>query len=714
MTGAQQPFLYDQEKYNDARFPPATFDPKAFTRASWEVKPPPKLKPNGPLVTFNQHPDTHEVPSPRRRFRQLGPRTKNWIRRMRVFQLGLRVVELVAALGILALMILITNVDILVAMVMRITAGVVVIHCSYGIYHLQRPAGGRTPASSASYMLFASLSDICIMPIYTYGVMSVTSGRDSWTTLVASQELMRYFVPALYWTLVGGASLHFVSLAISAWLGIKFRQISLMPPDMNPLEPHLTSRVSAGRRRQHKRNKSSVATTASSSSLADSNRRSGLPADEDLARPTSIPFSHTRRGSEASQNSPRDSRINLPSRQYQITPGNSPRNSANSAQLRNMMAGGSQSPSSSRPATAAASRHSYHQSMSYQPALQSQSPASTPSKKEDQQARGTYSEVPLDESTGGKQARNAKFTEAWYTSDSLISRTQQRNQAVNNLVRAAASGGVNRPYSAVNQRRDLGRDDGVSDDDSEDEANYGTGTGTGDGNGNGLYDDASCRHPRSRAAPSPMAPEDDENDDLGGRGPAPPRHQHPLRSNPATSVTSLSTPATPPRAPGHYNRGNRGNTPSDELSASGGQDIGDLRMSSPPPAAAGDEVRGKKGGSSTPGRSISKRLSWGAGRLTPRQRDSSIQPESAFSYSKPYGELRPATPPVMVATANVGRVASPGPPAASAAAGTATPRQISSGTDFYDLGAAAGRFASRRNVSGKVVEEGRSRYALRD
>lgn len=627
---------------------------------------------------------------------------------MRVFQLGLRAVELVAALGILALMILITNVDILVAWVMRITAGVVVVHCSYGIYHLKRPAGGRTPASSASYMLFASLSDICIMPIYTYGVMSVNSGRDSWTTLAASQELMKYFVPALYWTLVGAAGLHFVSLAISAWLGIKFRQISLMPPDMNPLEPHLTSRVSAGRRRnQHKRNKSSVATTASASSLAESNRRSGLPAYEDLTRPASIPFSQTRRGSDASQQSPRDSRVNLPSRQYQITPGNSPRNSANSAQLRNVMAGSSQSPSSSRPVTAStANRHSYHQSMSYQPALQSQSPTSTPSKKEDQQARGTYSEVPLDESaTAGKQPRTAKFTEAWYTSDSLINRTQQRNQAVNNLVRAAATGGVNRPYSAVSQRRDLGRDDGVSDDsDSEDESNN---YGTGSGGGGGLYDDASRRRPRSRATPSPMAPEDDEDEkDLGSsssssHGPAPPRHQHPLRSHPTSSDLM-----------GAVNEQYSFNNTS--------QDIADLNMSSPPPPAAATHddddnnlVRGKKGG-------ICKRTTaWAAaGRLLPhhhaRQRDSSIQPETAFSYSKPYGELRPATPPVMVATADVGRVASPGPTSPK----TTTPRQISSGTDFYDLGAAAassgGRFANRRHVSGKIVEEGRSRYALRD
>ncbi|CCF33835.1 hypothetical protein CH063_05945, partial [Colletotrichum higginsianum] len=68
-------------------------------------------------------------------------------------------------------------------------------------------------------------------------------------------------------------------------------------------------------------------------------------------------------------------------------------------------------------------------------------------------------------------------------------------------------------------------------------------------------------------------------------------------------------------------------------------------------------------------------------KVWPRNRDSSIQPESDF-YSKPYGELKPATPPVMVGSS----------------------RQVSSGTDLE-----TNQYSSvygRRNVSGKAAEEG--------
>ena len=55
MGGVNQPFLYEGDKY-DGRFPASTFDPKAVTRASWEAKPP-KPKQDGPLLTFNRHPE---------------------------------------------------------------------------------------------------------------------------------------------------------------------------------------------------------------------------------------------------------------------------------------------------------------------------------------------------------------------------------------------------------------------------------------------------------------------------------------------------------------------------------------------------------------------------------------------------------------------------------------------------------------------------------
>jgi hypothetical protein len=55
MGGSQPPFLYQPVK-NDDRFPATPFDPKAVTRASYEAKKP-KPKPNGPLVSFNRHPE---------------------------------------------------------------------------------------------------------------------------------------------------------------------------------------------------------------------------------------------------------------------------------------------------------------------------------------------------------------------------------------------------------------------------------------------------------------------------------------------------------------------------------------------------------------------------------------------------------------------------------------------------------------------------------
>jgi len=79
-----------------------------------------------------------------------------------------------------------------------------------------------------------------------------------------------------------------------------------------------------------------------------------------------------------------------------------------------------------------------------------------------------------------------------------------------------------------------------------------------------------------------------------------------------------------------------------------------------------------------------------------KMRNSSIQAEGDF-YSKPYGELKPATPPVM-------QVVGSG-------------RQVSSGNDYDVSSGGAGGVFGRRAVSGKMAEEGRvrelvSRYAV--
>lgn len=61
MGGVHQPFLYEAEA-TDSRFPESTFDPKAVTRASWERKPP-RPRQDGPLVSFNRHPEYADLPS---------------------------------------------------------------------------------------------------------------------------------------------------------------------------------------------------------------------------------------------------------------------------------------------------------------------------------------------------------------------------------------------------------------------------------------------------------------------------------------------------------------------------------------------------------------------------------------------------------------------------------------------------------------------------
>lgn len=78
------------------------FDPKAVTRASRMPPPPPKKKPQGPLVDFNQHPDSYLIlPYGNTKSKPMSPKTKLFINIARWIQLGLKVLTLLAAVGVL-------------------------------------------------------------------------------------------------------------------------------------------------------------------------------------------------------------------------------------------------------------------------------------------------------------------------------------------------------------------------------------------------------------------------------------------------------------------------------------------------------------------------------------------------------------------------------------------------------------------------------------
>lgn len=169
-------------------------------------------------------------------------------------------------------------------------------HTLYAIYHLARKPSGRTAGSSAFYMTFASLVDLSILPFYAYGALVAHTRSSAWGTILSDAVPVFTFTETVFLTSVASGGLHILSILIAIYLAITFRKITRLPPDMNPLEDNLTSR--------HKRNKSSISTmtTVSDKRLSDpleAKRSSGAPY-EDLSRPPTIPFFHTRTQSTSS------------------------------------------------------------------------------------------------------------------------------------------------------------------------------------------------------------------------------------------------------------------------------------------------------------------------------------------------------------------------------------------------------------------------------
>lgn len=610
--------MYDSGR-RDSNIPEKEFDPKAVTRASWEVKPK-KPKKKGPLVSFNRHPDAHMVPSGRTyNFRPMSDTTKWLIRWSRYLQLALRALELIAGAGLLALMILISKVPSLTSWILRVAPGVIVICSAYAILHLARPARARPPASSAAYQVFASITDLAILPFYAFGAVTVLRESSNWDTIVENKDLLPIFIKSEYYGLLAAIGMHGVSLGISIYLALMFRRIVNMPPDMNPLESNLTSRT------KHKRNKSSVASSYTvmseeskrlSTPLED-HRSSGAPY-EDLSRPPSIPFMHTRSGSRDSfASSKRDSRGDLPSRQYQITPGNSPRNSA--------------------------------ASLTEQKRKSNTKPAQ----------RGSYSEIPVHsmaspsssrpssavnaQPTNASPTRVTRFTESWYASESLVSRTQHRQRAIDAKERTAVE--RSKAYEALNQR----------------------------------YGDDGSDSERENA----MRPDDisDFEDDDGPIDVVGNMHPNPLRLNPSPSKIPQVVESVPRQKTPFKLRNSQpvlAEMSSNRRSVSGSQDIADAQSAPAPAPARRPTILG----------------TWGRSK---GDRTSSIQADEQF-YSKPYGELKSATPPIMYGEEK------------KEAKGTAG-RQVSSGND-YDLGSAA-NLGYRRKVSGRAAEEGMAGSAQR-
>lgn len=166
-------------------------------------------------------------------------------------------------------------------------------------------------------MLFASIIDVGLVPFLGFTAMIARveytepeGSQSRWTTLFATAGADFKILYALFLVSVVNGGLHLVSLVISIYLGVVFRKISRLPPDMNPLEDNLTSR--------HKRNKSSLLDNSASKATTPT-RQLESEADAPRMSPVrSVPFMHTRNDSHANianvpypNSSPRASQLNV-------------------------------------------------------------------------------------------------------------------------------------------------------------------------------------------------------------------------------------------------------------------------------------------------------------------------------------------------------------------------------------------------------------------
>ncbi|KAJ5063053.1 hypothetical protein J3E72DRAFT_215802 [Bipolaris maydis] len=268
MAGRWQPYAYGYGYANQpqsmADIDPSQpiFDPKAITRASRMPPSPPKKKPTGPLIDFNKHPDSFLVlPYGNTKAKPMTAKTKVFIDIARWTQVGLRIITLLGAVGVLLCGIFIRGVQDTEGYIMRIPPGVDLVISLYAVYHLIRNPKNRPAGSSAGYHFFALVTDAGFVPSYVFTVLMARRNYDMkvgekgrWVTMFPTNEETEKVLFTTWVTAIAVSALHLISTFLDMYMALVFRKISKLPPDMNPLEDNLTSR----RKTKHKHKNSSI------------------------------------------------------------------------------------------------------------------------------------------------------------------------------------------------------------------------------------------------------------------------------------------------------------------------------------------------------------------------------------------------------------------------------------------------------------------------
>ncbi|KAI5368369.1 hypothetical protein Slin14017_G034050 [Septoria linicola] len=314
-----QPYLYGQLEgsRSSVAYPYSDFNPRAATQAHYQAfaeraeRQKRRIQQDGkPLINFNQHPDSYMmVNNPQVHHEPLPTNTKAKIVWTRWVQFVFRVFQEIGALGILVCVICLKMKNDGPGWMIRVAPAWDSVITLYAIYHLLRPAKGRTPNSSSSYHFFALFMDVALIPFYVFIALYANQNytlqlndENRWTSFFSTNFATTtvIFVTFIASIVVGG--LHLISICLDIYLILMFRKIANLPPDMNPLEDNLTG---SSRRRsmkhKYKNSEMSVSTNMSEknpgyySGSTMSGSRDSL-AKEPEARV--VPWGHSRMNSE--------------------------------------------------------------------------------------------------------------------------------------------------------------------------------------------------------------------------------------------------------------------------------------------------------------------------------------------------------------------------------------------------------------------------------
>ncbi|KAF3081794.1 hypothetical protein TWF569_009745 [Orbilia oligospora] len=245
------------------------FNPKAVQEAA--QNPPPKKRPISGQYIESVPSGRYHVPAgmsmekhlKRQANIQMAKRTIVALKASRWIMLAARFLQLIAAIGLVVLLITLRGMDTINGWIMRIPPGVAILHIVYSIYHNARDPKERPPLSSAGYALFAVGSDCCIIPFYVFIALWTWQQRtemianpnnpDNWVSVFNKDnaEFSQLMVFISFITACAGGGLMVMTVMLGLFIAITFRRISRLPPDMNPLDDttytSLTTRPSSKR-----------------------------------------------------------------------------------------------------------------------------------------------------------------------------------------------------------------------------------------------------------------------------------------------------------------------------------------------------------------------------------------------------------------------------------------------------------------------------------